>query len=240
MKSRFAIAAAAVLAGSAGHAGPVLAPPPALGPDVQPFVHVPAGKIAITHLRIIDGTGAAPVEDATLLIDGREDRRRCCRRVAPVPAGYRMIDGSGRDGAARPRRHAQPPVLPAAAEHRCVGPFRAADHRPADDFQRAAPLSRQRRDDDAHDRQRRALHRPQPQAGDRRRAPGRPAPRRDRPLSRRARRFFIQIHQLTSPDDARQEVAFWADQGATSFKAYMNITRAELERRDRRGAPART
>jgi hypothetical protein len=41
--------------------------------------------------------------------------------------------------------------------------------------------------------------------------------------------FFIQNHQITSPDDARREVAFWADQGVNSFKAYMNITRAELK-----------
>src|SRR5438105_7298804 len=40
--------------------------------------------------------------------------------------------------------------------------------------------------------------------------------------------FFIQNHQITSPEDARREVAFWADQGVNSFKAYMNITRAEL------------
>ena len=39
---------------------------------------------------------------------------------------------------------------------------------------------------------------------------------------------FIQMHQLVDADDARRTVAFWADQGATSFKAYMNITRAEL------------
>ena len=31
-----------------------------------------------------------------------------------------------------------------------------------------------------------------------------------------------------TPPDARRTVAFWAEQGATSFKAYMNITRAEL------------
>jgi hypothetical protein len=41
--------------------------------------------------------------------------------------------------------------------------------------------------------------------------------------------FFIQNHQITSPEDARREVAFWADQGVNSFKAYMNITRAELK-----------
>jgi len=37
-----------------------------------------------------------------------------------------------------------------------------------------------------------------------------------------------QIHALTGPEDARQTVAFWADRGATSFKAYKHITREEL------------
>ncbi len=41
--------------------------------------------------------------------------------------------------------------------------------------------------------------------------------------------YFIQMPHLTSPDDARQTVEYWADRGATSFKAYMNITRAELK-----------
>src|ERR1700756_5672765 len=40
---------------------------------------------------------------------------------------------------------------------------------------------------------------------------------------------FIQMPHLTSPDDARQLVEYWADHGVTSFKAYMNITRAELK-----------
>jgi imidazolonepropionase-like amidohydrolase len=39
---------------------------------------------------------------------------------------------------------------------------------------------------------------------------------------------FLQMHPLRDADDARRTVAFWADQGVTSFKAYMNITRAEL------------
>ncbi len=40
---------------------------------------------------------------------------------------------------------------------------------------------------------------------------------------------FIQMYQLRNADDARRFVAYWADVGATSFKAYMNITRAELK-----------
>jgi len=41
--------------------------------------------------------------------------------------------------------------------------------------------------------------------------------------------LFMQMHQLTGPDDARQMVNYWADQGVTSFKAYMDITRDELK-----------
>jgi imidazolonepropionase-like amidohydrolase len=40
--------------------------------------------------------------------------------------------------------------------------------------------------------------------------------------------FTPVMHELKGPDDARRMVNFWADQGATSFKAYMNITRDEL------------
>jgi imidazolonepropionase-like amidohydrolase len=41
--------------------------------------------------------------------------------------------------------------------------------------------------------------------------------------------FFIQMHQLSSAAEAKQFVDYWASMGATSFKAYMNITRAELK-----------
>ena len=40
--------------------------------------------------------------------------------------------------------------------------------------------------------------------------------------------FTPVMHTLTGPDDARKLVNYWADQGASSFKAYMNITRDEL------------
>jgi imidazolonepropionase-like amidohydrolase len=40
--------------------------------------------------------------------------------------------------------------------------------------------------------------------------------------------FTPVMHELTGAEDARRMVTFWADQGATSFKAYMNITRDEL------------
>ena len=154
-------AAAALTAGAAAGAPPVLAPPPQHSdPTCSPSSTCQPGQIAIQHLRIIDGTGAAPIEDATLLIDGAKIGAMLPAGSA-VPAGYQALDGTGETAHAGPRRHAQSSVLPAAAEHRCSGPFRAAAHHPANDLQRAAPLPRQRRDDDAHDRERRALHRPQ-------------------------------------------------------------------------------
>jgi Amidohydrolase family len=39
---------------------------------------------------------------------------------------------------------------------------------------------------------------------------------------------FSQMYALKDSADARRYVNFWADAGATSFKAYMNITRPEL------------
>ena len=39
----------------------------------------------------------------------------------------------------------------------------------------------------------------------------------------------IQIHKLTGPEDAARLVNYWADQGITSFKAYEHISRAELQ-----------
>src|SRR5439155_3451653 len=38
----------------------------------------------------------------------------------------------------------------------------------------------------------------------------------------------LQMYNLKDADDARRQVAYWAEMGATSFKAYMQITRAEL------------
>src|SRR5580658_8057785 len=39
---------------------------------------------------------------------------------------------------------------------------------------------------------------------------------------------FAQMHELSGPDDAKRMVDYWAAEGMTSYKAYMNITREEL------------
>src|ERR1700733_13119015 len=39
---------------------------------------------------------------------------------------------------------------------------------------------------------------------------------------------FAQMHELTGSEDAKRMVDYWAAEGMTSYKAYMNITREEL------------
>ena len=88
------LAAIASFTASSGAAAPVLVPAGAAGAEVQTFVHVPAGRTAITHLRIIDGTGATPIENVTLLLDGAKIAA-VQGADASIPNGYRVIDGSG-------------------------------------------------------------------------------------------------------------------------------------------------
>jgi imidazolonepropionase-like amidohydrolase len=40
---------------------------------------------------------------------------------------------------------------------------------------------------------------------------------------------FLQMHAVKNADEARQHVAYWAEQGATSVKAYMQISREALK-----------
>jgi len=40
---------------------------------------------------------------------------------------------------------------------------------------------------------------------------------------------FLQMHTLHGPEETRKMIDYWADQGVTSFKAYTNLTRAELK-----------
>lgn len=228
MKVRlFAAGAALVLAGTAS-AAPVLAPPAELGADVQQFVHVPAGHIAITHLRIVDGTGAAPLEDRTLLLDG--PRIAAVQPAGlPVPAGYRVIDGSGETALPglvgmhnhlfylqRPNidstgKFEQPIIIPqmSFSAPRLYLANGVTTMRATGSVEPYTDLALKREID----------------------AGKLVGPHMDvtGPYLEGPGAFFIQNHPISSPEDARKEVAFWADQGVNSFKAYMNITRAELK-----------
>jgi imidazolonepropionase-like amidohydrolase len=230
MKLRLTAAAAAMVfvLGSSTSAAPVLAPLSPLGPDVQPFVSVPGGRIALTHVRVIDGTGAAPAEDQTILIDG--PRIAAIQpSSAAVPAGYRALDLTGESVIpglvgmhnhmfyiARPdidaSGHFEDPLIvpqmtfsaPRLYLANGVTTMRTTGSvEPYTDLNVKAAIDSGQMTGPHMD-----------VTGPYLEGPNSP---------------FIQMHQLTSPDDARRTVGFWADQGATSFKAYMNITRAELK-----------
>jgi len=218
--------AAAMLAATASGA-PVLAPPATIAAEAQQYVKISGGQIALIHVRVIDGTGAAPVEDQTILIDGA---RIAAVQVggAPVPAGYRTIDASGQTvlpGLVGMHNHLfylQRPNLDAAGhfEQPIIIPqmsFSAprlylangvTTMRTTGSVETYTDLALKREIDAGH------------LIGPHLDVTG--------PYLEGAGAFFIQNHVITSPDDARREVAFWADQGVNSFKAYMNISRAEL------------
>jgi imidazolonepropionase-like amidohydrolase len=228
MKLRSFAAAAALAVGTASISAPVLAPPATLGPEVQPFVHIPAGRIAIEHLRIIDGTGAAPIEDATLLIDGAKIGA-VLPAASAIPAGYRMLDGTGETAMpglvgmhdhmyyiARPNLdssgHSDDPLIIPQMTFSAPRLYLAngvTTMRTTGSVEPYADLNVKTQIDNGK------LAGPHMDVT---------APYLEGPGSP-----FIQMHQLRDADDARRTVAFWADQGATSFKAYMNITRAELK-----------
>jgi hypothetical protein len=43
--------------------------PNRFAPGIQPFLAIDAPVIALQHVRVIDGTGAPPSEDQTIVID---------------------------------------------------------------------------------------------------------------------------------------------------------------------------
>src|SRR5262245_1896899 len=75
--------------------GHVLPPAAAPGADVEPVVKMEAGPIALTHVRVIDGTGAPAQSDRTLLI---ENGRIAAIQAASdaVPGAYKAIDATGK------------------------------------------------------------------------------------------------------------------------------------------------
>jgi imidazolonepropionase-like amidohydrolase len=67
----------------------------ALSETVRPFVSVPETTVALTHVRVVDGTGAAPLDDQTIVIQNGKIAALTPARQAQVPPGARSIDLTG-------------------------------------------------------------------------------------------------------------------------------------------------
>jgi imidazolonepropionase-like amidohydrolase len=202
---------------------------PELSKAVQELVRVRASKIVLTHVRIIDGTGAPAVEDQNVVIEG--GKITAIQAGSDVQAdnntavldlhGHTVIPGivGMHDHLfyiVRPnldsRRHHDDPVLVTQMTFSAPRLYLASGvttMRTTGSVEPYADLNL-KRDIDAGKL---------------------PGPHLDvtGPYLEGAESYFLQMPHLTSPDDARQTVEYWADRGVTSFKAYMNITRAELK-----------
>jgi imidazolonepropionase-like amidohydrolase len=196
---------------------------------VQEFISVQASKVVLTHVRIIDGTGAPAVEDQNIVIES--GKITAIEKGADIVAAkgttvldlreYTVIPGIvGMHNhlfyITRPnldsRRHFDPPVLVPQMTFSAPRLYLAGGvttMRTTGSVETYADLNLK------HDIDAGKL----------------PGPHIDvtGPYLEGSTSYFIQMPHLTSADDARQTVEYWAGQGVTSFKAYMNITRAELK-----------
>jgi len=177
---------------------------------LQPFVRVEARSLVLEHVRVIDGTGAPPREDQSIaIVDGK--------LAAQPAAGAERLDLSGRTvmpGLVGMHDHLFYPMgggifgemgysFPRLYLAAGVTTIRTAGSiEPYTDLEVKHAID----------------------AG---KAPG-PKIWASGPYLEGPGSFAVQMHALRDPADARAFVNFWADQGATSFKAYNTLSRAEL------------
>jgi imidazolonepropionase-like amidohydrolase len=217
--------------------------PPHLAPAVAKYVKYDTAKntLWLEHVRVIDGTGAAPVEDATVILsagkiaavitprhmEANEGHMPAWSCTACPPALHIDLTGHtifpGLVGMhdhmyyiARPnydeRGHFDPPLMVPEMAFSSPRLYLGAGVTPLRTTGSVEPYLdlNLRTEIDAGQL---------------------PGPYLDvtAPYLEGPNSPFIQMHQLKDAAEARGTVEFWISQGATSFKAYMNITRAELK-----------
>jgi imidazolonepropionase-like amidohydrolase len=191
--------------------------PDSLSEEVRKYVAVDTSVIALTHVQVLDGTGAPPRSDQTILI-----RNGRIAEVGPagsmkVPAGVRTMDLNG---------HTVIPGLVGMHNHLF---YTAAGGRAAQmsytgpRLYLAAGVTTIRtaggRSPYAEINLRHNINRG--------RVPGPRIPLTAPYITGDSGGGSMDV--VTSPDEARRFVAYWASEGATWIKAYTDIRRAELK-----------
>ena len=199
-------------------------------PDVAPFVSVNAPVIVLNHVRVIDGSGSSPKEDQALVIANGNIQSIGSAASTLPPSGALVLDRDGysvipglvgmhdhlyyTDSASiqfNSGRIEEPGIYIAEIPYTAPRLYLAAGvttMRTTGSIEPYTDLKVKHRID--------AGLMPGP-------AIDASAPYLEGPHTR-----FAQMQELMSADDARDSVNFWAREGMTSFKAYMNITREEL------------
>ena len=190
-----------------------------LAPDLRQFVSVDAPVIALTHVRMIDGTGAAAKSDQTIVLERGVIRAVGDAATVSIPAGAQTLDLNGRTvlpGLVMMHEHMFYPSGGGSVYNEQAFSFPrlylaggVTTARTAGNMAGYADLELKAAIDAG-----RALGPSLDVTAPYLNGPGLP---------------IYQVHALTGPDDARQIVAHYADRGATSCKAYMHITRDELK-----------
>ncbi len=189
-------------------------------PGVKPFLASEVPVVALTHVRVIDGTGAPARDDQTVIVDHGKIAAVGPAAGTPAPAGAQVLDLAGHTvipGLVGMHEHLFYPVgggVPMYPEMAYSFPrlylaSGVTTARTAGSMEPYTDLNIKSLIDSG-------------------RMPG-PKLYVTGPYLEGKGTFAPQLHELTGPDDAAKTVNYWADEGATSFKAYMYITRAELK-----------
>jgi imidazolonepropionase-like amidohydrolase len=192
---------------------------PAQTPERQQFIRTEAPVIALTRVRVVDGTGAAAVEDQNIIISGGKIQSFGPTRSITVPANAETIDLNGYTvlpGIVGMHNHMFFPMGGSPPMYSNMGTsfprlYLANGVTTIRTTGSVAPYT---------DLEIKRLIDAGRMIG--------PKMHVTAPYLEGKGAFTPVMHQLADANDARRLVNFWADQGATSFKAYMNITRDEL------------
>ncbi len=196
----------------------VLAQAPSLSTQTRQFVSVSAPVVALTNVRVIDGTAEPAVGDQTVVIRDGVILAVGDASTTVVPADAEVLDLTGRTvlpGFVMLHEHM---FYPAGGSHYNAQPFSfprlylaggVTTLRTAGSVEPYTDLNLRKAID----------------AGEI------PGPRMDvtGPYLNGPGLGIRSIKALSGPEDARRMVSYWADEGATSFKVYMHISRAELQ-----------
>ena len=222
MKSRYGLLAALAACATAGHG--------AEPTDAASYLAIRAPSLALRHVEIIDGTGAAPRADQTLIIAGGRIAAVGADAQTPVPPGVEVRDYAG---------FALLPGLVGMHDHFFYTASRDTQRNSTFGTEpgfvvNEIPYSAPRLYLAAGVTTLRTTGSVEPYADLKVRARietgAMPGPHLDltAPYLEGPGTDFAQMHELSGPEEAVRFVDYWAATGMTSFKAYVNITRAEL------------
>jgi imidazolonepropionase-like amidohydrolase len=192
---------------------------------VKPYVKEDAPVLVLNHVRVIDGTGAAPMEDQRIDIEnGKITRVQSAKLRNAYPPNAKVLDLTGKTvipGLVGMHEHLFYPT-PDAGSGRQQMYGEMADSAPR--LYLAGGVTTARTTGSVEPYTDLALK----AAIDAGETPG-PKLLVTGPYLEGTPSLGPQLHSLTGPEDAARTVDYWAEEGVTNYKAYMHITPEELK-----------